>query len=89
MKITAKGMFKRLGYKREIILNYRFISYRKPRGTSFCYIQFDLKEKTYEAHYFDPKGCHQKILSPKELVATYKQIKELGGGFTYECKRNV
>ena len=45
MKITAKGMFKRLGYKREIILNYRFISYRKPRGTSFCYIQFDLKEK--------------------------------------------
>lgn len=89
MKITAKGMFKRLGYQKERILNERFISYRKPRGTSFCYIQFDLKEKTYEAHYFDPKGCHPQILSPKELVAIYEQIEELGGGFTYECKRDV
>lgn len=44
MKITAKGMFKRLGYERERILNERFISYRKPYGNSFCYIQFDLKD---------------------------------------------
>ena len=45
MKLTAKGMFKRLGYERERILNERFISYRKPYGNSFCYIQFDLKIK--------------------------------------------
>lgn len=25
----------------------------------------------------------------QELVAIYKQIKELGGGFTYECRKNV
>ena len=67
MKINAKGMFKRLGYKREIILNYRFISYRKPRGTSFCYIQFDLKEKTYEAHYFDPKRMSPKNFKPQRV----------------------
>ena len=90
MRITAKGMFKRLGYERERILNERFISYRKPYGNSICYIQFDLKDKTYNAHYFGQKGgCFQQILSPKELVAIYKQIDELGGGFTYECKRNV
>lgn len=89
MKITAKGMFKRLGYQKERILNERFISYRKPRGISFCYIQFDLKEKTYEAHYFDQKGCHPQILSAKELVAIYEQIEELGGGFTYECRTDV
>ena len=89
MRITAKGMFKRLGYERERILNERFISYRKPYGNSFCYIQFDLKDKTYNAHYFGQKGgCFQQILSLKELVAIYKQIYELGGEFTYECKRN-
>lgn len=90
MKLTAKGMFKRLGYERERILNERFISYRKPYGNSFCYIQFDLKDKTYNAHYFGQKGgCFQQILSPKELVAIYEQIEELGGGFTYECRANV
>lgn len=90
MKLTAKGMFKRLGYERERILNERFISYRKPYGNSFCYIQFDLKDKTYNAHYFGQKGgCFQQILSPKELVAIYKQIDELGGEFTYECKTDV
>lgn len=34
-------------------------------------------------------GCFQQILSPKELVAIYKQIDELGGEFTYERRRNV
>lgn len=86
MKISAKGMFKRLGYVRERILNERFISYRKPNGNSFCYIQFDLKKKTYNAHYFGPKGgCFQQILSSKEMLAIQKQIDELGGEFTYEC----
>lgn len=89
MKITAKGMFKRLGYVRERILNERFISYRKPNGDSFCYIQFDLKEKTYNAHYFDSKGCHPQILSAKEILAIQKQMEELGDEFIYECKRNV
>lgn len=89
MKISAKGMFKRLGYERERILNERFILYRKPRGTGLCQIQFDLKEKTYEAHYFDLKGCHPHILSIKEILAIQKQIEELGGGFTYECRTNV
>lgn len=89
MNIKAKGMFKRLGYERERILNERFISYRKPNGTSFCYIQFDLKKKTYNAHYFDPKGCHPQILSIKEMLAIQKQIEELGGEFTYECRTNV
>lgn len=85
MKISTKGMFKRLGYERERILNERFILYRKPRGTGLCQIQFDLKEKTYEAHYFDLKGCHPHILSIKEILAIQKQIDELGGEFTYDC----
>lgn len=29
------------------------------------------------------------IITPKELVAIYKQIDEVGGGFTYEWRRNV
>lgn len=73
MKISAKGMFKRLGYERERILNERFILYRKPRGTGLCQIQFDLK------------GCHPHILSIKEILAIQKQIDELGGEFTYDC----
>lgn len=90
MRITAKGMFKRLGYERQDLRNEQFIVYKKPSGIGFCCIQFDLKDKTYNAHYFGQKGgCFQQILSPKELVAIYKQIDELGGGFTYECKRNV
>lgn len=90
MKISAKGMFKRLGYQKERILNERFISYRKPNGDSFCYIQFDLKDKTYNAHYFGPKGgCFPQILSIKEILAIQKQIEELGCEFTYEWKRNV
>ena len=84
MKITTKGLFKKLGYQEERILNERFILYRKPRGTGLCQIQFDLKEKTYEAHYFDLKGCHPQILSIKEILAIQKQIDELGGEFTYE-----
>ena len=84
MKLTAKGMFKRLGYQKERILNERFISYRKPNGDSFCYIQFDLKEKTYNAHYFSPKGeCCPYILSIKEVLAIQEQVEELGGGFWF------
>lgn len=89
MKLTAKGMFRKLGYIQENTLNDRFISYKKQYKSSVYCISFDLINKTYEAHYFDPKGCHPQILSPKELVAIYEQIEELGGGFTYECKRNV
>ena len=80
MKISAKGMFKRLGYER--VLNERFISYKKPSGIGFCCIQFDLKNKTYGANYFGPKGgCCPYILSIKEILAIQEQIEELGGGF--------
>ena len=79
MKLTAKGMFKRLGYERERILNERFISYRKPNGISFFYIQFDLKEKSYNAYYFGPKGEYcTRPLSIKEMLAIQKQREELG-----------
>lgn len=79
MKITAKGMFKRLGYEKEKTLNERFISYRKPNGTSFCYIKFDLKDKTYNAYYFDSKGEYfPQFLSIKEITAIQKQREELG-----------
>lgn len=79
MKITAKGMFKRLGYEKERLVNERFISYRKSNGTSLCYIQFDLKDKTYNAYYFDLKGEYfPQFLSVKEILAIYKQREELG-----------
>lgn len=89
MKITAKGMFRKLGHRKERIPNERFIAYKKPNGTSFCYILFDLKEKTYEAHYFDSKRYHPYFLSIKEILAIQKQMEELGDEFTYECKRDV
>ena len=78
MKIKAKGMFKRLGYIKEPIQNERFISYRKPNGISFSYIQFDLKYKTYNAYYFGSKGEYCTwFLSIKEMLAIQKQREEL------------
>ena len=91
MKITAKGMFKRLGYNKERTLNDRFILYKKPSGNGYYCIRFDLNDKTYDAiYYFGPKGgCRTYILSIKEILAIQKQTDELGGEFIYECKRNV
>lgn len=90
MKITAKGMFKRLGYQKEEMLDGRFISYKKQYKSSVCCITFDLRNKTYEANYFGPKGgCCPYILSIKEVLAIQKQMEELGSEFIYECKRNV
>lgn len=90
MKITAKGMFKRLGYEREEMLDGRFISYKKQYKSSVCCITFNLTNKTYEANYFGPNGGYcPYILSIKEISAIQKQIDELGGEFIYECRRNV
>lgn len=90
MKISAKGMFKKLGYKQEKTLNERFISYKKPYGTGFIYIQFDLKDKTYEAFYLGQNGrIYPQILSIKEILAIQKQFEELGDEFTYECTTDV
>lgn len=89
MKISAKGMFKRLGYKREEMSYGRFISYKKQYKSSVFCITFDLTNKTYEANYYDSKGvCHLQILGIKEWLAIYRQIDELGGGFN-ECRTNV
>lgn len=91
MKITAKGMFKRLGYNKERILNDRFILYKKPSGIGSCCILFDLKDKTYGAiYYFGQKGGYcPYILSIKEILAIKQQTEELGDEFIYECRRNV
>lgn len=90
MGITAKGMFKRLGYERQDLRNEQFIVYKKRHRVGFNYIEFDTIDKTVEASYYDSKGePHPLIITPKELVAIYKQIDELGGEFTYECRRNV
>lgn len=79
MKLTAKGMFKRLGYEKENIQNEQLVSYKKPNGTSFFYIQFDLKYKTYNAYYFGSKGEYCTwFLSIKEMLAIQKQREELG-----------
>lgn len=78
MKITAKGMFKRLGYERERILNERFISYRKPYGNSFCYIQFDLKDKTFYSYTSCGMANQTKSLTANELKAVKQQMNELG-----------
>lgn len=59
MKITAKGMFKRLGYQKERILNERFISYKKPKY-KFTQFEYDLIN-TY-SHVDDRckfNGCYQ------------------------------
>jgi hypothetical protein len=78
MKLTAKGMFIKLGYKREEMLDERFISYKKPYKSSVYCITFDLINKTFEANYYDPKGEHYtQILGIKEWLAVYKQEEEL------------
>ena len=85
MRITAKGMFKRLGYERQDLQNEQFIAYKKQYKSSVYCITFDLINKTFEANYYDPKGeSHPQILGIKEWSAIYKQIDELGGGF-YGC----
>lgn len=82
MKAKAKGMFRKLGYKQESTIIERFIAYKKRRRVGFNYIEFDTIDKTFEASYYDPKGnSHPLIITPKELVAIYEQIDELGGGF--------
>lgn len=79
MKITAKGMFKRLGYKREETLDGRFISYKKQYKSSVFCITFDLINKTFEANYYDSKGyCCPYLLDIKEYLAVYEQEEELG-----------
>ena len=80
MKISAKGMFKKLGYRQESTAIERFIAYKKRHRVGFNYIGFDTIDKTFEASYYDPKGKpHPMIITPKELVAIYKQIDELSG----------
>lgn len=82
MKISAKGMFRKLGYKQESTIIERFIAYKKRHRVGFNYIEFDTIDKTFEASYYDSKGKpHPLIITPKELVAIYEQIDELGGGF--------
>lgn len=82
MKISAKGMLRKLGYIQESTTFERFISYKKRHRVGFNYIEFDTIDKTFEASYYDSKGnSHPLIITPKELLAIYKQIEELGGGF--------
>ncbi len=79
MKLTAKGMFRKLGYIQENTLNDRFISYKKQYKSSVYCISFDLINKTYEANHYDSKGEHHtEILGIKEWLAIYKQEEELG-----------
>ena len=79
MKITAKGMFKRLGYKREETLDGRFISYKKQYKSSVYYITFDLINKTYEVNHYDSKGlCCPYLLDIEEYLAVQQQNEELG-----------
>jgi hypothetical protein len=85
MKISAKGMSKRLGYEKEEMLDRRFISYKKKYKSSVYCITFDLINKTYKANYYDSKGEHRtQILGIKEWMAIQKQFDESGGKFTYE-----
>lgn len=79
MKITAKGMFKKLGYRQENMINGQFISYKKQYKSSVYCITFDLINKTYEVNHYDSKGeRHTEILGIKEWIAIYKQVEELG-----------
>ena len=78
MKITAKGMFRKLGYIQENTLNDRFVSYKKQYKSSVYCITFDLKNKIYEANHYDSKGEHHtEILGIKEWLAIQKQMEEL------------
>lgn len=79
MKITAKGMFRKLGYIQENTLNDRFVSYKKQYKSSVYCIIFDLINKTYEVNHYDSKGwCYPYLLNIKEYLAVYKQCEELG-----------
>lgn len=79
MKITAKGMFRKLGYIQENTLNDRFVSYKKQYKSSVYCIIFDLINKTYEVNHYDSKGwCCPYLLGIKEYSAVYKQCEELG-----------
>ena len=77
MKITAKGMFKRIGYEKENTHSERFISYQNP--IIFSCIQFDLKYKTCISYRIGLEGKMQpRIMSIKEILAIQKQMEELG-----------
>lgn len=79
MKITAKRMFRKLGYIQENTLNDRFVSYKKQYKSSVYCITFDLINKTYEVNHYDSKGwCCPYHLGIKEYLAVYKQCEELG-----------
>lgn len=78
MKIKAKEMFKRLGYQKEIMQVERLVTYKKPDGTGFSYIQFDLKDKVYESYFINSRGKQEQIITPKEMLAIFKQMVELG-----------
>lgn len=74
MKIKAKGMFRKLGYRQERILNDRFILYKKPSGIGYCCIRFDLEYHTFYAQF----NYEAKCITVDEFKAIQQQMKELG-----------
>lgn len=74
MKITAKEMFEKLGYKKRAFDNCIFYE----KGSIMRYIiQFNLKDKIFYSYTECGMANSIKILTANELKAVNKQVEEL------------
>lgn len=75
MKITAKGMFERLGYKKCAFDNCIFYE----KGSIMRHIiQFNLKDKIFYSYMACGMANQTKSLTADELKAVQQQMNELG-----------
>ena len=75
MKITAREMFKKLGYKKRAFDNCIFYE----KGSILPHvIQFNLEDKIFESYTKCGMANQIKSLTANELKAVQQQMKELG-----------
>lgn len=75
MKITAKWMFERLGYKKRAFDNCIFYE----KGSIMRHIiQFNLKDKFFYSYMACGMANQTKSLTADELKAVQQQMNELG-----------
>lgn len=79
MKITAKGMFKRLGYQKERILNERFISYCIGYRRIIEWLKKPYQKQTYKLTQFEYDLLqHFSVDFKFKEMGLLKEMKEKG-----------